>query len=65
LRLLRPLFLIYIISGDSGMSKTKKGVLSFVVNNILINDSNPDANEKYHIGKVNYSGGQNIPFFRP
>ncbi|WP_156305301.1 AsmA family protein [Sphingobacterium endophyticum] len=49
---------------DPGMSKTKKGVLSFVVNNILINDSNPDANEKYHIGKVNYRRVAEHTFFK-
>lgn len=49
---------------DPGMSKTKKGVLSFVVNNILINDSNPDANEKYHIGKVNYKRVPEHTFFK-
>lgn len=49
---------------DPGMSKTKKGVLSFVVNNILINDSNPDANEKYHVGKVNYKRVPEHTFFK-
>ncbi|WP_313262052.1 hypothetical protein [Sphingobacterium sp.] len=49
---------------DPGMSKTKKGVLSFVVNNILINDSNPDVNEKYHIGKVNYKRVPEHTFFK-
>ncbi len=49
---------------DKDMSQTKKGVLSFVVNNILINDSNPDANEKYHIGKVNYRRDPQHTFFK-
>jgi len=49
---------------DPGMSKTKKGLLSFVVNNILINDSNPDANEKYHVGKVNYKRVPEHTFFK-
>lgn len=46
------------------MSKTKKGILSFVVNNILINDSNPDANEKYHVGKINYTRVAEHSFFK-
>ena len=45
-------------------SKTKKGLLSFVVNNILINDSNPDANEKYTVGKVNYRRVPEHSFFK-
>lgn len=32
----------------------KRGVLSFLVNQFLVNDSNPDANEVYHIGEVDY-----------
>lgn len=32
----------------------KRGVLSFLVNQFLVNDSNPDANEVYHIGAVDY-----------
>ncbi|MGM1429413.1 hypothetical protein ACS126_09150 [Sphingobacterium lactis] len=46
------------------MSRTRKGILSFVVNNILINDSNPDANEKYHIGKINYRRVPEHTFFK-
>ena len=46
------------------MNKTKKGILSFVVNNVLINDSNPDANEVYHIGKVNYTRVPEHTFFK-
>lgn len=49
---------------NQDMNKTKKGILSFVVNNILINDSNPDANEKYHIGKVNYTRVPEHTFFK-
>jgi len=46
------------------MNKTKKGILSFVVNNVLINDSNPDANEVYHVGKVNYTRVPEHTFFK-
>lgn len=49
---------------DSDSKKSKKGVVSFLVNQILINDSNPDANEKYHIGKVNYRRVPEHTFFK-
>ena len=45
-------------------NKTKKGVLSFLVNRILINESNPDANEIYHVGKVNYTRVPSHSFFK-
>lgn len=46
-----------------GRQKSKK-VLSFLVNKVIINDSNPDANEVYHIGKVNYKRVTTYPFFK-
>ena len=48
---------------DSG-KQTGKKVISFLVNQILINDSNPDANEVYHIGKVNYTRVPEHTFFK-
>lgn len=39
-------------------------VASFLVNQILINDSNPDANEKYHVGKINYTRVPEHTFFK-
>jgi len=47
-----------------GSDNEKKGIASFLVNQILINDSNPDANEKYHIGKVNYRRVPEHTFFK-
>ncbi len=32
----------------------KRGILTFLINQLLLNDSNPDANEVYHIGEVDY-----------
>lgn len=46
------------------MGKAKKGLLSFMVNNVLINGSNPDANEKYHIGRVNHRRVAEHTFFK-
>lgn len=34
--------------------RSKRGILTFLINQLLINDSNPDANEVYHIGEVDY-----------
>ncbi len=48
---------------DSGKLTGKK-VISFLVNQILINDSNPDANEVYHIGKINYTRIPEHTFFK-
>lgn len=45
---------------DEEGKRSKKRVLSFLVNQVIINDSNPDANEKYHIGKITY---QRVPEF--
>lgn len=40
---------------DEGSNKRgKRGILTFLINQLLINDSNPDANEVYHIGEVDY-----------
>ena len=46
------------------MNRAEKGLLSFMVNNVLINDSNPDANEIYHIGQVNYHRVAEHTFFK-
>lgn len=39
---------------DEGERK-KKGIVSLFVNKFVINDSNPDANEIYHIGQVKHT----------
>lgn len=48
---------------DDGEKKKKK-VLSFLVNQLVIDDSNPDANEVYHIGKVNHKRVPEHTFFK-
>lgn len=40
---------------DDAGERSRKGILSFITSNILINDSNPDANGKYHSAKVDYT----------
>jgi len=42
----------------------KKGILSFIANKFFINDSNPDANGKYHVAQVDYERNPNHPFFK-
>ncbi|GHE46344.1 AsmA family protein [Sphingobacterium griseoflavum] len=48
---------------DEGDRKKKK-MLSFLVNQLIINDSNPDANEVYHVGKVNHKRVPEHTFFK-
>ncbi|MDR2284064.1 MAG: hypothetical protein LBE37_12690 [Sphingobacterium sp.] len=47
-------FKVNIFGGLAEGERKKKGIVSFFVNKFMINDSNPDANEVYHIGKVNH-----------
>ncbi|WP_156305333.1 AsmA family protein [Sphingobacterium endophyticum] len=42
----------------------KKGILSFIANRFFINDSNPDANGKYHVAQVEYNRVPEHPFFK-
>lgn len=48
-------FKVNIFGGLAEGERKKKGIVSFFVNKFVINDSNPDANEVYHIGKVNHT----------
>lgn len=48
---------------ENGEKKSKK-LVSFIVNQILINDSNPDANEVYHVGNINYTRVPQHTFFK-
>lgn len=49
---------------EKGQAQTSKRIISFFVNQIIINDSNPDANEIYHIGKINYKRDPEHTFFK-
>lgn len=42
----------------------KKGFLSFFANTFFINDSNPDANGKYHQSTIDYNRVPEHPFFK-
>lgn len=48
---------------DSG-KKGKKGFLSLLANTFLINDSNPDANEKYTVAQIYYTRTPEHPYFK-
>ncbi len=39
---------------EESNKRNKRGILTFLINQLLINDSNPDANEVYHIGEIDY-----------
>lgn len=45
-------------------TKDKKGFISTLANAFIINDSNPDANGKYHTGTVNYVRPHHYSFFK-
>ncbi|QQT27486.1 hypothetical protein [Sphingobacterium spiritivorum] len=47
-----------------GEEKVSKRAISFLVNSFILNDSNPDANEIYHVGNVNYKRVPQYPFFK-
>lgn len=47
-------FKVEVLGDLSGGKRKKKGIVSFFVNTFVINDSNPDANGVYHVGKVNH-----------
>lgn len=49
---------------DEPKKKSSLKIASFLVNQLIINDSNPDANEKYHIGKVNHRRVPEHTFFK-
>ena len=51
-------------SPDQPKKKSSLKIASFLVNTLIINDSNPDANEVYHIGKVNHRRDPEHTFFK-
>lgn len=45
-------------------SRSSRGILSFVANSFIINDSNPDANDVYHPGPINFSRPPEFSFWK-
>ncbi len=48
---------------DNEDAKAQK-TISFLVNKVLINSSNPDSNGKHNVGTVNYNRVPEYPFFK-
>lgn len=53
-----------LLTNDENGEKSSKRVISFLANSFIINDSNPDANGKYHTGRINYVRPENYSFFK-
>src|SRR5690606_34745986 len=53
-----------LLTNDGNGERSSKKVLSFLANSFVINDSNPDANGKYHTGRINYVRPESYSFFK-
>jgi len=49
---------------DENGEQSSKKVVSYLINQLLINDSNPDAKGVYTVGKVNYTRVPEHTFFK-
>lgn len=54
---------VQVILKDKDGSKAKNDIVSVLTNKFIINDSNPDANEKFHPGPVYYKRPLTSSFF--
>lgn len=54
---------VQILLADKSGSKSKNDIVSVLTNKFIINDSNPDANEKFHPGPVYYKRPLTSSFF--
>ncbi|WP_257666595.1 hypothetical protein [Parapedobacter tibetensis] len=53
-----------LIASDNSKQRSSMKVASFLTNSFIINDSNPDANGKYHTGRINYARPHTYSFFK-
>lgn len=53
-----------LLTDDQEGGKSSKKIISFLANSFVINDSNPDANGKYHTGHINFVRPDNFSFFK-
>lgn len=53
-----------LLANDQHGEKSSKKVISFLANSFIINDSNPDANGKYHTGRINFVRPEDFSFFK-
>ncbi|GAA4805000.1 hypothetical protein GCM10023231_37690 [Olivibacter ginsenosidimutans] len=54
---------VQVILKDKNGAKAKNPMVSLLTNKFLINDSNPDANERFHPGPINYRRPLTASFF--
>ncbi|ERJ57753.1 hypothetical protein [Sphingobacterium paucimobilis] len=57
-------FKVNLLKRSNDQRRNKKGVLSFFINSFVLNDSNPDANEVYHVGHVDRKRVPEHPHFK-
>lgn len=55
---------LHVLTTDDGGRASSRRVVSFLANSFIINDSNPDANGKYHTGRINYTRPRTFSFFK-
>ncbi len=55
---------VNLLTVDEAGQKGSMKVASFLANSFIINDSNPDANGKYHVGRINYARPHTYSFFK-
>jgi len=53
-----------LLTTEENGKKGSMKVVSFLANSFIINDSNPDANGKYHTGRINYTRPHTYSFFK-
>lgn len=53
-----------LLRTDEDGKTSKKGLVTFLANEFLINSSNPDANGTYHTGTINYRRPHEFSFFK-
>ncbi len=53
-----------LLTNEQDGVKSSKKVVSFLANSFIINDSNPDANGKYHTGRINFVRPEDFSFFK-
>ncbi|MFC3200041.1 hypothetical protein ACFOET_20645 [Parapedobacter deserti] len=55
---------LHLLTADDNAKSSSMRVASFLANSFIINDSNPDANGKYHRGRINYTRPRTASFFK-
>lgn len=55
---------VNLLRTDDDGATSRKGLVSFLANEFLINSSNPDANGTYHTGTINYRRPHEFSFFK-